>query len=112
MSYVKERMFMIFFHHGPSPLMLLFGGLSSLIWLLILVMLILALIRWLSSRNTTAYPYMHMPPTPGTPPNPNQPSAMEILRRRYARGEIDAETFDRMRERLEASHDPNPPSHS
>jgi uncharacterized membrane protein len=29
--------------------------------------------------------------------------ALEILRRRYARGEIDATTFDQMRERLESS---------
>jgi uncharacterized membrane protein len=28
---------------------------------------------------------------------------MEILRQRYARGEIDAVTFDQMRERLESS---------
>jgi uncharacterized membrane protein len=99
---------MIFFH-GPSPLMFLFSGLSSFVWLLVVALLIWALVRWLSPRHSTAYPYM---PTPGTPPNPNQPSAMEILRRRYARGEIDAETFDRMRERLEASHDQNPLSHS
>jgi len=33
----------------------------------------------------------------------SQPSAMDILRQRYARGEIDAVTFDQMRERLEAA---------
>ena len=53
---------------------------------------------------------MYMPPTynpvppgftPGTPPS--QLSAMEILRQRYARGEIDAATFENMRERLENS---------
>jgi uncharacterized membrane protein len=32
-----------------------------------------------------------------------EPDALEILRRRYARGEIDAITFDQMRERLESS---------
>jgi len=31
---------------------------------------------------------------------------MEILRQRYARGEIDATTFDQMRERLESSGGP------
>jgi hypothetical protein len=31
------------------------------------------------------------------------PAAIEILRQRYARGEIDAETFERMRARLEPS---------
>jgi len=34
------------------------------------------------------------------------PSALEILRQRYARGEIDAATFEQMRERLESSHAP------
>ncbi len=52
--------------------------------------------------------HYHMPPrsnpvpptyTPGQPPS--QLSAMEILRQRYARGEINAATFDSMRERLE-----------
>ncbi len=36
-----------------------------------------------------------------TPP-PSQLSALEILRQRYARGEIDDVTFQQMRERLEA----------
>jgi putative membrane protein len=33
------------------------------------------------------------------------PSALELLRRRYASGEIDSETFEHMQERLEASYD-------
>ncbi|MBO0783646.1 MAG: SHOCT domain-containing protein, partial [Ktedonobacteraceae bacterium] len=42
----------------------------------------------------------------GLPPNvplanPAQPSALEMLRQRYVRGEIDEATFDRMRTRLE-----------
>jgi hypothetical protein len=50
--------------------------------------------------------YNPAPPTytPGTPPS--QPSAMEILRQRYARGEIDAATFENMRERLENTGSP------
>lgn len=35
-----------------------------------------------------------------------EPNALEILRRRYARGEIDGTTFDQMRERLEGSGRP------
>jgi hypothetical protein len=31
------------------------------------------------------------------------PSALEILRQRYARGEIDTATFEQMRERLQAT---------
>ena len=34
---------------------------------------------------------------------PYEPNGLEILRRRYARGEIDATTFDQMRERLVSS---------
>jgi putative membrane protein len=37
---------------------------------------------------------------------PYEPDGMEILRRRYARGEIDATTFDQMRERLESTGRP------
>jgi len=42
---------------------------------------------------------------PGTPPA--QPSALEILRQRYARGEIDTATYEQMRERLENPGEPN-----
>ena len=35
---------------------------------------------------------------------PADPPALEILRQRYAAGEIDAVTFEQMRERLEASY--------
>jgi uncharacterized membrane protein len=35
---------------------------------------------------------------------PERSSALEILRQRYARGEIDAMTFGEMRERLEAPY--------
>ncbi len=34
---------------------------------------------------------------------PFEPNALEILRRRYARGEIDGTMFDQIRERLESS---------
>src|SRR5579885_1838826 len=37
---------------------------------------------------------------------PAESSALELLRQRYARGEIDGATFDQMRERLEASYGP------
>ncbi|GLV60408.1 hypothetical protein KDH_72280 [Dictyobacter sp. S3.2.2.5] len=37
---------------------------------------------------------------------PMGPDALEILRRRYASGEIDGATFDQMRERLEGSARP------
>ncbi len=68
--------------------------LGRLFWFVILGLLIWALIRWLSTRNRHVFSY-----NPGMPPA--HPSALEILRQRYARGEIDTATFDRMREQLE-----------
>lgn len=66
----------------------------NILWLVLLASLVWALVRgFVRSARTTDF---HRPPTSG-------PSAMEILRQRYARGEIDAATFDQMRERLEAS---------
>jgi putative membrane protein len=101
---------MLGFGHGPG-LLLPFLFLGRIFWLVILGLLIWSLIRWLSSRNR----HMHMPPfyTPWMPPGQTthyttQPSAMEILRQRYARGEIDAATFENMRERLENSGSPGP----
>ncbi len=37
---------------------------------------------------------------------PIQPSALEILSQRYARGETDATTFEQMRERLQTTSKP------
>ncbi len=78
--------------------------LGRFFWIIILALLIGSLIRRFSYRRWQApyYPY-------GTPPmntQPVQPSALDILRQRYARGEIDAVTFDQMRERLEAAGEP------
>jgi putative membrane protein len=69
-------------------LMMSFG---MILWIALLVVLVWAVIRWLERRTSTA-----TPPVAG-------PSALEILQQRYARGEIDTETFEQMRERLQAS---------
>jgi putative membrane protein len=99
----RERipMMLLGFGHGPG-LLLPFLFLGRIFWLVILGLLIWSLIRWLSARNR----HMHMPPfyTPWMPPS--QQSAMDILRQRYARGEIDTATFESMRERLENSGGP------
>ncbi len=70
--------------NGPGMLMM---TLSSLLWLALIALLIWAIVHWLTKKGDNTI-------TPA-------PSAMEILRRRYARGEIDSETFERMREQLE-----------
>ncbi len=104
-------------HHGLFFLgpLFLFG---QFFWFLFLALLIVALVRLFSRRRSWYGWYYNRPPfnTPGTgsgmphpgaaPVPPAQPTAMEILRQRYARGEIDAATFDQMRERLEASSKP------
>ncbi|MBV9231060.1 MAG: SHOCT domain-containing protein [Chloroflexi bacterium] len=70
--------------------------LGNLLWIALLVLLVVALVRWLTRASGPTIPFF-----PGNPVS--QPSAMEILQQRYARGEIDAVTFDQMRERLQAS---------
>lgn len=72
---------------------------SSLVWIGLLVTGIVLLVHWLNTRPLTHQTF----PTP---------SAIEILRQRYARGEIDAATFAKMRADLEASNQGNmPPAH-
>ena len=72
---------------------------AKFFWIVILAILIGFMIRRFSFRH--AYRYAYQSGTPSA-----QSSALDILRQRYARGEIDAVTFDQMRERLEASSSP------
>ena len=76
--------------HDWSNGWMMFGGglLMLLFWGLALVGLI-ALVRWAMSRGDAD----------GTPPGPD---ALEILRRRYAAGEIDEATYLRMKQELES----------
>jgi hypothetical protein len=93
----------MFMFHGPLML------LGMLFWLVLFALLIGLLVRRFSGAGMPVQ--QPFPPRPGQPPFPYQPpvqqvSAQEILRQRFARGEIDAATFDQMRERLEASERP------
>jgi putative membrane protein len=86
------------FSWGGMFLMLL----SMALWVALLVVLVWAVMRWLDKKTSAAMP----PSTPLT-----GPSALEILQQRYARGEIDAATYEQMHERLEGtgarSYQPN-----
>lgn len=66
--------------------------LNMVFWALLLGLLVWALVRWLTTRTATS--------------GPTGLSAMEILRQRYARGEIDVATFEQMRAQLENSTQP------
>jgi len=83
-----------------------FWPLFPILWIGIIVLLCVNARRWFGWKER------HMPfSAPGeTHHGPFsahfEPDALEILRRRYARGEIDGTTFDQMRERLESSGRP------
>ena len=87
-------------HHwgyNPGPAMFL-SVLTTVFWVALLIGLAWILLRWI-------LPYI-LPVIADIfswPPAENPP-ALEILRQRYAAGEIDAVTFEQMRERLEASY--------
>jgi len=66
--------------------------LSSIFWLALAGIAVWALVSWLGRASR---------PTPPTQV-PSQPSALDILKARYARSEIDTATYHAMREQLEA----------
>jgi putative membrane protein len=71
------------YYYGWSWGGALFMVLSSLFWLGVLGLLLWAAIRWASAFTRTSNA-------------PSEPSAREILARRYARGEIDIATYEDM----------------
>jgi putative membrane protein len=66
----------------------------ALVWLVLLVAIVVVVSRIFPARDDRAAP----PAEPLEPPVVERP--LEILDRRLARGEIDVETYDRVRERL------------
>ncbi|TMD55113.1 MAG: SHOCT domain-containing protein, partial [Chloroflexi bacterium] len=75
----------------------LLWALSTLLWLGVFVGLVWLLLRWIM-------PYIRPMISDIFGIAPPDASPLEILRQRFAAGEIDAITFEQMRERLEASY--------
>jgi uncharacterized membrane protein len=73
------------FGDGPHWWSLAAMGFSTLFWLALLGALIWAATRYLGQRQPEPVPVVDA-----------EPSAVELLRRRYVMGEIDVETFDTM----------------
>jgi uncharacterized membrane protein len=78
---------MMWGYGGSWPGMLMMT-LSSILWIALIAVLIWVVVRWLNKKDANMI-------TPTL-------SAMEILRQRYARSDIDTATFVQMREQLEA----------
>ena len=79
-------------------------SIGMVVMLALLGILVWALIRWFNGRPT--------PPGERASMMPLGPSALEILQQRYARGEIDDATYQRMREHLQESAAPSPPPYT
>lgn len=73
----------------------------ALFWLALLGVIIWAIARLTRGRGVSG--------GGGAPPAPPSVTAEEILQRRYASGEIDAQTYESMRERLAGARPGNPP---
>ncbi len=73
-------------------------GMFLMMLVVVILIVLLVVLVWMSirrSRKRTSFPA-------------SGPTALEILRQRYARGDIDTTTFEQMHERLEVSinHEP------
>jgi uncharacterized membrane protein len=87
----------------PVLLVVLFFG--RFFWIVIPVLFIgLCLLPRFAFRNRWMPASQYDASYRGTPPT--QPSASDILDQRYARGEIDALTYEQMRERLSDTNIP------
>ena len=82
------------YNFGWGAMSLMMVGMT--LWIALLVVLVWMLLTWLNKKaSRVVAPAPHFPAS--------DPTAVEILKQRYARGEIDAATFEQMRERVGAS---------
>jgi putative membrane protein len=67
------------------------GGIFMLLFWILIIVALVALIRWLIGGQRTGS---------GSAPGPSE-SALDILKKRYARGEISKEQFESMKRHIE-----------
>jgi putative membrane protein len=84
---------MMYYYNGGWGGMLLAMLLNAAIWVLLIGLLVWGVSRFLNPRAWSS----------GSSAQSHEPSALEILRQRYARGEIDETTYERMRQQLSAT---------
>ena len=90
---------MMFWGYDYGWPMMLWMVFWNFFWLALVGVAVWALVRWVA----------RMPLRSGSQrPVPTEPSAQEILRQRYARGEIDTPTFEQMRAVLEGERERAP----
>jgi len=68
------------------------GGWMMIIWWILIIVVIVYLFRWLAPTSAG---------WPGTQEKSNSDRALEILKERYARGEIDKEEYERKKRELQ-----------
>ena len=73
-----------------------FGAGGGLLWLLVIVLVVVGVVGLVVYLMR---PSRHAPP-PSTPPTPPADSALQILRERFARGEIDQAEYEERRRAL------------
>lgn len=81
---------------GVFPLMAIVWIFGNLLWIVLVALGIYFLVRALNRRLD----WMNPGPTPRGPTREQEDSAVRILRERYARGEIDTEEYQRIRDDL------------
>lgn len=67
-----------------------FGPIMMIVFIAVAVVVVVTLVRWLGSQDHALPPYSPPPKTP-----------LDILKERFARGEIDKEEFEERRRLLE-----------
>ena len=85
--------------HGSMPMMemmwggwgMMFGPLMMIVFIAVIVIVIVLIIRWLGGAVLT---------NSASPPRPAEKTALDILKERFARGEIDKDEFEEKRRLL------------